>query len=214
MIQTYELKSGSYYLFESLSSGRSCYFESDEEVRIFRVLFRRYINDFCEIHKMYLSSEGYRIFLRVRGAGVLRKRYVERCDKKGKPVKKEYIEEEWRIVSEQMRIFHSVYVKSVNRIRGREGVLVQSRYRRYYFEDLAGFRVCEEEMDRGKEIEGQVNRLYRVSKRWKTGVSWGVVRGKDFVEGLMDIGFQHYVIQKLINYTIAGLATILCFSII
>ena len=202
MIQTYDLQAGGYYMVESLSSGRSCYFESDKEVRQFKVLFQRYLGHYCKVHKMYLSSEGYRIMLQVREKGVLCKRYREHCRRNGNEVRKIFLEEEWRIVSERVRIFHSVYVKMVNRERGRQGVLVQSRYNRYYFESMTEYENYIERMDEGEEIKGQRKEKYGVSGRWKARVRWVVYRGGEWVESCMDKGFKDYVVEKLLLNTL------------
>ena len=194
-----ELECGGYYLFESLASGRSCYFESDIEGGLFRRLFRRYMEDYAHIHKMYLSSEGYQILLRLKGRESLERRYKKACKKKGVEVKKLNIEEPWRIISERMRVFGSVYVKAVNRIRGRKGVLVQERYGRYEFSEVEEFESYIEEMERGKEVQGQDRAKYRVGIEWKSGVNWVLVRGSEWVESLMSVVFRDFVIDKMLN---------------
>lgn len=204
MQSTIKVESGGYYLFESLSSGRSCYYESEEEISFFKMLFRRYMNNYVEVHKMYLSSEGYQILLRIRGNEVIINNYVKKRKKRGKTVKKEFLEEPWRIVSEEMRQMMSLYVKGVNRMRGRKGVLVQSRYKRYYFEDVKEWEEYVKAMEAGKEIEGQENERYRVSKRWIDVVRWGIIRGKEWVESAMDITFKNLVIPNLIESTKSG----------
>lgn len=191
-----------YYLLESLSSSKSCYFESDEEVRIFRVLVKRYLKPYTELHKLYTSSEGYHVLLRIRSKEVLVKHYVKQRIKKKKDIHELFIREPWRIISEQVRILHSVYVKLVNGIRGRQGVLVQKRYSRYYFEDLEAYESYERLMKEGEEIRGQRMEQYRVKVEWISGVNWGVFRGKGYVLSLVDRAFQRYVVSKLVKSTI------------
>lgn len=202
MKKTFEIQAGCYYLFESLASGKSCYFESEEEIKNFRSLFSRYLSECVEIHKMYLSSEGYQILLRVKSLRVLRMMYKKRCERRGVEVKKAYMDEVWRIVSEQMRIFHSVYVKSSNRIRGRKGVLVQSRFSRYYFDSKEEYEKYKEQMEeRGEEIKGQIKEAYSVSNRWKLKVRWGIVRGFEWVESAKDVALKDYVVNKMLLMT-------------
>ena len=204
MKSTHKLKANSYYVFESMSSGRSTYFESEGEIEMFKSLFSRYLSKYVEVHRIYLSTQGYNILLRVRDGNTIRSNYIKGCEKQGKRIKTELVDEIWRIVSERMRIFHSVFVKAVNSKRGRKGVLVQRRYRRYYFENVEEGLNYIREMDIGKEIESQENKKFGVSERWKKLVDWSVIRGKKWVESLMSSAFRRYVVPKLINLTIAA----------
>ncbi len=201
MQETKEIKGGGYYLFESLSSGRSSYFENNEETELFKRLWRRYMRGYIETHKIYLSSEGYHILLRIRDRKKLILKYVGICERRDKGVNIDYLKEPWRIVSEQVRIFHSTYVKRVNRLRGREGGLVKQRFRRFYFESVDEFRDYEEEMDEGKEIRGQRNARYRVSARWVKGVNWVGVRSLEWVESAMNQHFNNHVVSKIVKLT-------------
>lgn len=204
MKSTHKLQANSYYVFESMSSGRSTYFESEGEIEIFKSLFSRYLSKYVEVHRMYLSAQGYNILLRVRDSSTIRNNYMKACEKQGKHIKTQLVDEIWRIVSERMRIFHSVFVKAVNSKRGRKGVLVQRRYRRYYFEKVEeGLRYISE-MDSGKEIESQEDEKYGVSERWKKLVDWRVIRGKKWVERSMSAAFRRYVVSRLIILTIAA----------
>ena len=202
MLETKKLHCGSYYQFESLAGGRSCYFESDEEVELFRRLWRRYMGSYIETHKMYLSSEGYQVLMRIRKDRIIKDNYIKRCMRSKKELNAKFLEEPWRIISEQMRIFHSTYVKCVNKIRSREGVLVKSSYRRYYFETKEEFEIYECVMKEGKEIESQRNRKYGVSREWVNGVNWLMIRGVEWVESFAGRGFTNNVVSKLIKTTL------------
>lgn len=198
-----EIQPKGYYVFESLASGNSCYFESEQEIEIYVSLFKRYISKFVKVHKMYLSAEGYQISLKVRGTGVLIKEYEKLCGKRRKEAKSEFLEEPWKIVSEQIRVFHSVYVKKVNAIRGRKGVLVQRNYTRYSFESVEEYELYMEKMDQKEEIVPQERERYRVKKSWVEQVKWDIVRGVRFVERLMDKAFQDFVGRDFINNTLS-----------
>lgn len=199
---TYELKPSCYYLFESLSSGRSCYFESEEEIIIFRKLFFRYMGSYIAVDSMYLGSEGYQILVKVREKSTIQSNYKKVREKRGRKIKEIFIKEPWRIISEQMRIFKSLYVKTVNRIRGRKGVLVQQRYSRYYFENKEEYEQYKKTMEAGKEIKSQEKDDYRVEKRWIKKVNWRVIRGKRWVESAMDRAFANLVVSNLVQLTL------------
>ena len=204
MRKIFKIQAGGYYLIESKATARNCYFENEEEIEVFRKLFKRYLGGYIEIHKMYFSSEGYQILRRVRGKGVLRKKYIKKCEKKGRVARNDYWEEPWRIVSEQIRIFHSVYAKWVNGERERCGGLVQERYGRYYFESREEFGQYIESMERGSEIKGQRNKKYEVEESWKKGVRWGFLRGLEWVGSAVGAGFQNYVVYELIKNTLTS----------
>lgn len=193
-----DIECGCFYLLESKSSGRSCYFESEMEIEVFRYLVRVYLKPYVELNKMYLSAEGYQLLVRIKQRNELTKRYRARIQKQGKEPKSLFISEPWRIVSEQMRIMLSLYVRKANKLRGREGVLVKSSYERRYFDDVNELEEYVEEMDKGKEIEGQSDKRYRVSERWKMKVDWERVRG-----ALSDVGrhFHDLVLLNLVEIT-------------
>lgn len=193
-----------YYLFESLADSRNCYFETEEEIDFFRRMLNRYLKNYVELHKMYLSSEGYQLLLKIKTRGILIKKYIGRCLRREKSIRKEFIEEPWRIISEQIRVFHSVYVKWVNKRREREGVLVKHRYKKYYFEGKSELEAYIEEMEKNKkEIINQRNKKYRVRRKYKSGVKWGEIRRIGFVESVIFKGFRTYVVSKLIKTTLS-----------
>ena len=203
MQATKTLQAGGFYLWKSLSSGNSAYFESKQEIDLFKRLFHRYLIGYVEIYKIYISSEGYELMVRLKSGSVLRRVYTRENNKRGRVSRLAFIIEPWRIVSERIRIFHSVYVKAVNKIRERKGVLVQQKYSRYYFSGEQEFQEYVEDMEKGKrEIIGQENAKYRVKVGVKSGVRWGLYRCKGWVESIMSIEFQNYVVSKLVNLTI------------
>ncbi len=204
MKKIHKMFSGGYYMIESKATARSCYFENEEEIGKFKRLFERYLGKYFEIQKMYLSSEGYQILVRVGEESHLRSLYKKRIGKLGRQARDLFLKETWRIVSEQMRIFHSVYAKWVNVDRERSGGLVKERYSRYYFESELEFLRYDDEMEKGKEVRSQERARYRVSERWILGVRWEVIRGGEWVRSLMNRGFQNYVVQDLVNFTISS----------
>lgn len=203
MKNTLELQPGAYYLFESLSSGSSCYFETDQEIEYFKNLFDRYLGKYILSHKMYFSTEGYHILVRIRDRKTIRDHYKKTCLRRGKAIQNIFIKELWRVVSEQMRIFMSVFVKAVNRLRDRQGVLVQSRYKRYYFESREEFERYIQEMEGGKRIDSQRNERYRVEDSFVKGLNWLALRGRKTGDNRLFNGFTNYVVSKLINLTLS-----------
>ncbi len=201
MHQVIKIEAGGFYLFESKSCGRNCYFETENEIEIFKVLFRRYVEKWVYVHKLYLSSEGYQILLRAKGRKAIRDRFRNQNSGISRSREQLLLKEPWRILSEQIRKFHSLYVRAVNKMRGRKGVLVQSRYNRYCFESQEEYIQYENSMKSGEEIKGQENERYRVSEKWKKGVRWGLMRSVKWVESASNNRFNKLVILILIEAT-------------
>ncbi len=198
-ISTYE--PGGYYVFESTSCGRNCYFENSKEIALFERLLKRYLSNYVLVHKLYTSSQGYHLVIKVRTEKTLLNHYINKIQSTGKAIVSKFKKEPWRIVSEQVRIFHSVYAKLVNKLRGRQGGLVQSRFKKYHFSSKEEFEKYVKQMDKGKEVESQRNERYKVSMRWKEVVDWGYYRKKDWVEKYAGNGFPDLVVSKLISLT-------------
>ncbi len=198
-INTYE--PGCYYLFESKVCGRNCYFENKNEIHKFEKLWKRYLSSYTEVYRMYISSEGYQVLLRIRTKDTLKRNYSLRCMKSESKVRPEFLKSPWKIVSEQIRIFHSVFAKYINRLRDRQGALVQSKFKRYHFTTKEEFQSYRFKMNRGGEIKGQRNVKYRVGEVWKKGVDWVYFRGEEWGERFGFRRFPDHVIHKLILYT-------------
>ncbi len=196
-----EMQCGAYYMIESMATARSCYFESNEEIEKFRTLFARYLGGYVDIHKMYVSSEGYQILIRVRKLDQIMKKYNMMCRKKSKPINQKFKEEPWRIISEQMRIFGSVFAKWINANRDRSGGLVKARYGRYYFSSHEEFQRYCEKMESCEQVRSQQNEKYQVSEHWIKRVKWVFFRGVEWVESLMNKPFKNDVVLKLIHST-------------
>ncbi len=201
MKRTHEIKPGNYYLFESLSSANSSFFESEEEIDIFKRLMNRYMSKYLEIHRMFIDRTGYQVLVRVRQRRTLRMNYKIRCEERDKEVKKSLLETPWKIVSEMMRIFKSLYVRAINRIRGREGVLVKQNYKKYYFENEEEYREYLERKEAGERIRSQKNEEYERGLVRNGGLDW--VRGRVLEwGGVFDFkGFQGLVGLNLIKTT-------------
>jgi hypothetical protein len=100
-----------------------------------------------------------------------------------------------------MRVFKSVYVKAVNRIRGREGVLVKHNYRKYYFDSVAEYEAYIEQMEQGERIRSQRNRNYErgIGGKWVNKLV--DFRARKWSEVTFIKGFQDFVGRILINST-------------
>jgi hypothetical protein len=112
----------------------------------------------------------------------------------------EFLENPWKVISEKMRIMKSVYVKLVNKKRGREGVLVKENYGKYYFETEAEYDDYIAKMEKGEEIKSQTREEYRVKRSGKLK-DWVKLRAVFGVVSVVGASFQDLVLPKLIKLT-------------
>ncbi len=201
MKDTHEIKAGNYYLFESLSCANASYFDSDEEIKIFNSLMDKYLSQYLEIHRTFIDKTGYQILVRVRQDRTIKKNYVRRCRLKNTEVKIEFLNKPWKIISEMMRLFKSLYVRAINRIRGREGVLVKHNYKKYYFENKAEYEEYVSRMEKGEGIRSQGNGVYEEVMVSGRGFDLKSFRAREWSERFVFKGFQGLVGLKILKRT-------------
>ena len=81
--------------------------------------------------------------------------------------------------------------------------MVKERYSRYYFEDVKEYEEYRGRMDGKEQLKGQRNKRYDVGSEWVSLIDWGVVRGVDWIESLMNKVFRNHVVSKLVKFTIS-----------
>ena len=57
------------------------------------MLFQRYLGAYVEIDRIYLSSVGYQILIRLKGIKRLKDMYISKCKRRKKAIKEDYINE-------------------------------------------------------------------------------------------------------------------------
>ncbi len=202
MKNTNEIETGNYYLFESLSSAHSIYFKSEEEISIFKKLLLRYLSSYVDVHRIFIDRNGYQVLVRVKQRRTIRRNYIKYCEKAKKVINLEFISNPWKLISESMRIFKSIYVRSINRIRGREGVLVKHRYKRYLFESVKEYEGYIKMMESGARIRSQKLDEYMGGKLGLKGGFWSRFRARGWSEMVVFKGFASFVVLKLIKQTL------------
>jgi hypothetical protein len=203
MKNTHELKTGGFYVFESLCSANSIFFKSEIEINLFKKLIKQHLTRFLDITKLYIDTNGYQIVVRIKQRRTVLKNYKEDCKEKQKTPKLELLNTPWKIISEKMRIFKSTFVKAINRLRGREGVLVKNSFKKVYFETLEEYEKYIVRMETGKEIPSQHNPSF-CKRRTDTKVKdWMKYRVKKWAENLLNIESQLFVKRKIITSTLS-----------
>lgn len=195
-----DLVTGCVYLFKSLSCGNSCYFETEDEILEFKKLFNRHLNKYVSIHSLQLNIEGYRILVKVKDKRTIISNYRMERILSGKEINEVFISEPWRIISEKIRIIHSLFVRKVNKLRERSGVLVKKSYERYYFDSLEEAKYFIE--GKGKNTKSQNNSKYNPIRSHCTVFCWAVHQTKEALELIGNQLISDLVALKYINRTI------------
>ncbi len=149
-----------FYIFESTASANSNYIENLSEAKILRRYMFYYLRDYVDIQEYVISRHGFQLAVRLKTS-----QEIVAAHEKHHPQKAYPEEALWKIISNRMRLFLSTYVRCVNRLRGRRGVLVRERYKRYFFEELAEALLHLEKMREREVRMGQGLRKYRGIKR-------------------------------------------------
>ncbi len=116
MIKTKEMYSSGFYIIESLAAANSNYIESIAEAKLLMTYARYYLKKYLTVHDYIITRHGWQMAVIIHDSH-------QTADN----------QDDWRLISEQMRLFISTYVRRINFLRGRSGTLVHSNYRRYYF---------------------------------------------------------------------------------
>lgn len=149
------------YLIRGASTACSPFFESVEHCRLFLRLADRFLSDYLRITSFQNNRDGWAMIIATRSADEIKRAYLARraCSQK---CKKEYeFSEVWQMLSDQIRILLSTYVRTTNFSTGRTGAKVRRRYERYVFESE------EEALAARKSLESEYYKLRQPSKRYR-----------------------------------------------
>ncbi len=217
MIRTKKIYAKGYYLFRGEASANSCFIENLREAKLFIRLVNRYLKDYVKVHDYLLTAEGWLIQVTIRS----RKQVLQAfgAQKACRLVGSDSIET-WRIISEQVRLMLSQYVKRTNKMEGRSGSKVKESYHRYYFSSAREAQEYIQAMRQQKIKLLQRNKKYRKVKshytipkeegkgsvflcsRWKNKKKSGVnVREKIGLECLELEVLEPLVVQNLVKST-------------
>ena len=193
---------GCTYLFRSLSSGNTSYFESEIELNQFNKLFVHYLRKYIKIIKTTVDQEGYIFLVKVKGKRTLISNYVKERLKSGKEIKESHLNEPWRIISEKIRLVHSLFVRFVNKLRKRSGVLVKKSHEKFYFEnEEEALEYINQESD--VEVKSQNNRKYQSIKSHCRIKAWSKINAKFMGQIVGYHRLTELVLLKIIRRTIS-----------
>jgi len=199
------------YIFEGRVSANSTYFENKSECKKFLIYANHYLKEVLTIHEFVLTRHGWHMLVRVKH----KSKIITFAEGNIKGAKNQKIEV-WRVVSEQIRLFLSTYVRVVNKFRGRTGVLVHSSYKRFYFEHVAEAQEHINKMREQLLDLSQRNKKYRGKRsHWEITIMQGkasiflcskyidkaLKKAVKFLESTVFKGSQDLVLLKLIKNT-------------
>lgn len=122
------------YLIRGSSTANAAFFEKEADCKLFLELADRILGKFMSINSFQNNRDGWAMIITTKSADAIRKAYKARRKKSKTCKRKHAFKEVWRMLSDQVRILLSTYVKKTNHETGRTGSKVRRRYERFVFE--------------------------------------------------------------------------------
>lgn len=160
------------YLIRGASTANSSFFEKLSDCKLFLALADRYLGRFLTINSFQNNRDGWAMIITTRSADEIKRAYLARRAKSKKCNKQFEFKEVWRMLSDQVRILLSTYVKMTNSETRRSGGKVRCRYQRFAFESA-------EEAERMKQLlETEVYDQAQEVKRYRPSVWMSSIRAR------------------------------------
>lgn len=216
MIPIKKMQADQIYLIRGASTANSPFFETEADCKLFLRLADRYLSPFLSVNRYQNSRDGWVMIITTASEEAIRQAYKARRAKSKKCKPQCAFTEIWRMLSDQIRIFLSIYVKTTNEITGRSGTKVRCRYERFVFEDAAEAQEISDSLEREFYPLAQKKRRYRPTwrqhkireKLLKTSIyiSCALLGVKEKVEALgmrclVLCDFRQTVVRQLIKLT-------------
>ena len=153
------------YLIEGAVTANSSFFENEVDCKDFMRLADKHLGEYLWINSFQNNRDGWVMIITTKSAQTIRDAYHLRRSrsKKCKPSCAHY--EIWRMLSDQIRILLSSYVKMTNASTGRTGGKVRGNYKRYIFESVEEVKQMKETLSKQKYDQSQELKRYRSSKK-------------------------------------------------
>jgi len=165
MIPVKQMQANQLYLIEGASVANSPFFESELDCKLFLSLADKYLANYLSINCFQNSRDGWAMIITTKSAEVIRTAY-ERRRKQSKKCNEDCAHHEiWRMLSDQVRILLSTYVKATNGNTGRTGGKVRGKYKRFVFESVEEAEAVKEKLLKLKYDQAQELKRYQPSKK-------------------------------------------------
>ena len=155
-----EMHANNIYMIKGESSANAVFFENEKEARLFLNLVDLYLKDYVEVNRFQNTKDGWILVITLKSEEEIREAYRKRREASKKCKAECAFDEIWRIISDQIRILLSTYVRTTNSRNNREGGKVKSSYKRYYFEHLEEAVGVMKKMDEQEIEQSQPNKRY------------------------------------------------------
>ena len=153
------------YLIEGAVTANSSFFENEADCKDFMRLADEHLGAYLSINSFQNNRDGWVMIITTKSTQAIRTAYRLRRarSKKCKAGCAHY--ETWRILSDQIRILLSTYVKNTNQKSGRRGGKVRGNYKRYVFESVEEVEQMKQTLSKQKYDQSQELKRYRPSKK-------------------------------------------------
>lgn len=165
MKQIKKMEANQFYLIRGASAANSPFFESEEDCQLFLKLADRFLKKYLKITSFQNNRDGWVMLIATRSERKIKRAYRTRRMLSKKCKKECAFDEVWQMLSDQIRIFLSTYVKATNFRTGRTGAKVRSRYERFVFESEEEAMRMQALLEKIYYVQAQANRRYRPSKK-------------------------------------------------
>lgn len=165
MIEIQQMQANHMYLIEGKSAANSSFFEDERDCKDFMQLAEKYLGAFVSINSFQNKKDGWAMIISTKSEEAIRATYKRRRSKSKKCKKAFEYHEVWRMLSEQVRIWQSTFVKLSNQKTGRTGGKVSAKYRRYLFETVEEAEEMREKLSKRSYDQAQPIKRYRASKK-------------------------------------------------
>lgn len=165
MRQIKKMEADHMYVIRGASTANSPFFEKEADCKLFLEYADRFLGDYLCINRFQNNRDGWVMLITTRSAREIKAAYYTRRARSKKCQKAFEYQEIWKMLSDQIRIFLSTFVKATNYLSGRTGGKVRCRYERFIFESEEEAMKLVSMLEREYYAQAQPLKRYRPSKR-------------------------------------------------
>ncbi len=165
MLKIKKLNAEHVYMVRGASVANSPFFETEDDCRLFLDLVDRFLKDYMFVNCFQNNRDGWAMIIATKSIEQIKKAYKERRAKSKKCKKSCEYKEVWKILSDQVRILLSTYVKATNYKTGRKGGKVRCNYERFVFESEEEALEMKMKLENERYNQEQPRKRYRSAKK-------------------------------------------------
>ncbi len=153
------------YLIRGSGVANSPFFETEEDCKLFLQYVDRFLRSYMTINLFQNNCDGWAMIVSTKSTEDIKQAYKERRARSKKCKKTCSYNEVWKILSDQVRILLSTYVKATNQKTGRKGGKVRSSYERFVFESPEEAQTMQMLMKKQRYRQQQPCKRYRPARK-------------------------------------------------